>query len=106
MACFLFIMIGASLGVLFRKGGFTIATSLSFGFFLVYYIFMIGGEDLADRTILSPVVGIWSPNVILFIIGAYLMFHTVREQPPLQFEFNILKRFKKKEDESEETDSA
>jgi lipopolysaccharide export LptBFGC system permease protein LptF len=106
VACFLFIMIGASLGVLFRKGGFTIATSLSFGFFLVYYIFMIGGEDLADRTILSPVVGIWSPNVILFIIGAYLMFHTVREQPPLQFEFNILKRFKKKEDESEETDSA
>jgi len=106
VACFLFIMIGASLGVLFRKGGFTIATSLSFGFFLVYYIFMIGGEDLADRTILSPVVGIWSPNVILFIIGAYLMLHTVREQPPLQFKFNILKHFKKKEDESEETDSA
>ena len=36
VACILFIMTGASLGVLFRKGGFTIATSLSFGFFLVF----------------------------------------------------------------------
>ncbi len=105
VACILFIMTGASLGVLFRKGGFTIATSLSFGFFLVYYIFMIGGEDLADRTILSPVVGIWSPNVILFVIATYLILHTVREQPPLRFEFNLLKRFKKVKDESTKTGS-
>ena len=106
VACILFIMTGASLGVLFRKGGFTIATSLSFGFFLVYYIFMIGGEDLADRNILSPVVGIWSPNVLLFIISAYLLLHTVREQPPLRINLNIFKRFKKKKDEYESTGTA
>ena len=100
VASILFIMTGASLGVLFRKGGFTIATGLSFGFFLIYYILMIGGEDLADRGILSPMVGVWSPNLILFIIAAYLMLHTLREQPPLRFEFNLFKRFKKKKDES------
>ena len=96
-------MTGASLGVLFRKGGFTIATSLSFGFFLVYYVLMIGGEDLADRLILTPIVGIWSPNILLSIISTYLMLHTVREQPPLRFDFNFLKRFKKKKNESEVT---
>ncbi|MBC8346097.1 MAG: LptF/LptG family permease [Candidatus Marinimicrobia bacterium] len=106
VACILFIMTGASLGVLFRKGGFTIATSLSFGFFLVYYIFMIGGEDLADRNILSPVVGIWSPNLLLFIIATYLLLHTVREQPPLRINLNIFKRFKKNKDESDSTDTA
>ena len=106
VACILFIMTGASLGVLFRKGGFTIATSLSFGFFLVYYILMIGGEDLADRNILSPVVGIWSPNVLLFIISAYLLLHTVREQPPLRIDLNIFKRFKKKKDEFDSTGTA
>ena len=100
VASILFIMTGASLGVLFRKGGFTIATGLSFGFFLIYYILMIGGEDLADRGILSPMVGVWSPNLILFIIAAYLMLHTLREQPPLRFEFNLFKRFKKKKHES------
>ena len=101
VACILFIMTGASLGVLFRKGGFTIATGLSFGFFLIYYILMIGGEDLADRTILTPMVGVWSPNIILLIIATYLMIHTVREQPPLRFELNIFKRFKKKKNEPE-----
>jgi len=100
VASILFIMTGASLGVLFRKGGFTIATGLSFGFFLIYYILMIGGEDLADRGILTPMVGVWSPNAILLIIATYLMLHTVREQPPLRFDFNFLKRFKKKKDES------
>ena len=103
VASILFIMTGASLGVLFRKGGFTIATGLSFGFFLIYYILMIGGEDLADRGILTPMVGVWSPNVILFVIAAYLMLHTLREQPPLRFEFNFFKRFKKKKDDSSES---
>ena len=101
VASILFIMTGASLGVLFRKGGFTIATGLSFGFFLIYYILMIGGEDLADRTILTPMVGVWSPNIILLIIATYLMIHTVREQPPLRFELNIFKRFKKKKNAPE-----
>jgi lipopolysaccharide export system permease protein len=99
VASILFIMTGASLGVLFRKGGFTIATGLSFGFFLIYYILMIGGEDLADRGILTPMVGVWSPNAILLIIATYLMLHTVREQPPLRFDFNFFKRFNKKKDE-------
>ena len=105
VACILFIMTGASLGVLFRKGGFTIATSLSFGFFLVYYVLMIGGEDLADRTILTPMVGIWFPNVLLLIIATYVLLHTVREQPPLRFEFNIFKKIKSKINESKESDS-
>lgn len=105
VACILFIMTGASLGVLFRKGGFTIATSLSFGFFLVYYVLMIGGEDLADRTILTPMVGIWFPNILLFIIATYLLLHTVREQPPLRFDLNIFKKIKSKLNESKSSDS-
>lgn len=105
VACILFIMTGASLGVLFRKGGFTIATSLSFGFFLVYYVLMIGGEDLADRTILTPMVGIWFPNILLFIIATYLLLHTVREQPPLRFDLNIFKKIKSKLNESKNSDS-
>lgn len=100
IACILFIMTGASLGVLFRKGGFTIAIGLSWGFFLVYYIMMIAGEDLADRSIVSPIMGVWGPNMILFAIALYLLLRTVREQPPLRFKLNFLKWFKKKNDKS------
>ena len=92
VACILFIMTGASLGVLFRKGGFTIAIGLSWGFFLIYYILMIGGEDLADRGFVTPMVGVWAPNAILFIIGTYLLIHTIREQPPIKLEINPFKR--------------
>lgn len=96
VACILFVMTGATLGVLFRKGGFVIATSLSFGFFLIYYILLIGGEDMADRDMVTPAIGMWTPNVILFVISAYLLLHTVREQAPLQINWNILKNFKKR----------
>ena len=94
-ACILFVMTGASLGVLFRKGGFTIAVGLSFGFFLIYYILMIVGEDLADRNIVSPVIGVWSPNAILLIISMYLILHTVKEQAPLRASFSFLKKLLK-----------
>ena len=96
IACILFVMTGASLGVLFRKGGFTIAVGLSFGFFLIYYIMMIGGEDLADRNIVSPVVGVWSPNVILLAISMYLILHTIKEQAPLGSSFTFFRKLFKK----------
>ena len=37
-ACVLFVLLGAPLGVMSKKGGFAVSTSLSFGFFLIYYI--------------------------------------------------------------------
>lgn len=95
-ACILFVITGASLGVLFRKGGLAIATGLSFGFFLIYYIFLIAGEDMADRDFVSPAVGMWTPNIILLIISLYLMLITVREQAPFQFNWDFLRFFKKR----------
>ena len=38
VACILFTLVGAPLGILVRKGGITIASALSIAFFLIYYI--------------------------------------------------------------------
>ncbi len=84
VACLLFILVGAPLGVLAKKGGFVVGVSLSFGFFLVYYILLIAGEEMADRSLASPAVGMWSPNVVLGIIGLYLTLRTVRERGPFE----------------------
>jgi len=73
-ACLLFAMTGAPLGILVRKGGITIASALSIAFFLVYYIMLIWGEQLADRNLLDPTFGSWMPNIILFIVGFVLFF--------------------------------
>ena len=83
----MFVLLGAPLGVLARKGGFVVGMSLSFGFFLIYYLLLIGGEEMADRNIVSPAVGMWAPNVALFIIAFYLTVRTVREHTPLRIKW-------------------
>jgi len=85
IACILFVLVGAPLGTLTKKGGFIVAISMGFGFFLIYYIFLIGGEELADRNRVSPFVGMWAPNFLLLITGIYLTLNTVRDRTSIQF---------------------
>tara|TARA_B100000424_G_scaffold2281_1_gene1736 strand:+ start:221 stop:1630 length:1410 start_codon:yes stop_codon:yes gene_type:complete len=101
IACILFVLLGAPLGVMSKKGGFAVSTSLSFGFFLIYYVLLIGGEEMADRTIIPPFVGIWSPNLIILFIAIYLLIHTVRETAPSGLQIpSIIKKKKNKDDTS------
>lgn len=80
-----------------RKGGFVVGMSLSFGFFLIYYLLLIGGEEMADRNIVSPVVGMWSANVVLFLIALYLTVRTVRERTPLRIQWPLFLNRKKQD---------
>ena len=91
-ACILFVLLGAPLGVMAKKGGFAVSTSLSFGFFLLYYILLIGGEELADRNQVTPEVGMWAPNVVLLIVALYLTLHTIRERAPISILSYLSKR--------------
>jgi lipopolysaccharide export system permease protein len=101
VACILFVLLGAPLGVMSKKGGFAVSTSLSFGFFLIYYVLLIGGEEMADRSILSPSIGMWSPNLIIFFIAIYLLINTIREKAPIGIKFPII--FKRKRGESNDS---
>ena len=74
VACILFTLVGAPLGILVKRGGITIASALSIAFFLIYYILLIWGEQLADRALLDPAVGSWMPNIILLIVGIIILF--------------------------------
>jgi lipopolysaccharide export system permease protein len=40
----------------------------------LYWAFLIGGEKLADREMLSPFLSMWSANFILGAVGLYLTF--------------------------------
>lgn len=73
IACILFTLVGAPLGMLVRNGGMTIASGLSIAFFLVYYILLIWGEQLADRSLINPGLGSWLPNIVLFISGIIIL---------------------------------
>jgi lipopolysaccharide export system permease protein len=84
-ACIVFVLIGAPLGVMTRKGGFGMAASISLFFFLVYWAFLIGGEKLADRNIISPFLGMWSANFLIGAAGILLTMKSVRETITLEF---------------------
>lgn len=86
-ACIIFVLIGAPLGTMMRKGGFGMAAGMSLIFFLVYWAFLIGGEKLADRGLLSPLMGIWSANIFLGILGILLMIKSAREKVTISFDF-------------------
>ena len=87
VACVVFILIGAPLGVMVRKGGFGVAASISLFFFVVYWAFLIIGEKFADRNIITPFWGMWSANILLGIVGILLTTKTIKETFILNFNF-------------------
>ncbi len=104
-ACVVFVLIGAPLGTMTRKGGFGVAASISLFFFLIYWAFLIGGEKLAERDFFSAFWGMWSANILLTIAGVLLTIKTVRETVTLNFNWIkkiIPKQFRGNEGEDQE----
>lgn len=73
IACIIFVLIGAPIGMYTKKGNLGYAALISTGFLTFYFISIIQGEKLADRLYVSPVTGMWFSNVILTVIGIYLV---------------------------------
>jgi lipopolysaccharide export system permease protein len=72
------------------------AIGLSILFFLVYYISLIGGEKLADRGIVSPVMAMWSPNVLFGVLAVLLLRGAARERTVTGWSFaGLLKPFRR-----------
>ena len=85
-ASIVFVLIGAPLGIMARKGNMGVAISLSVGFFLLYWVFLIGGEELADRQFLSPFLAMWAANIIVGAGGLFLTWRAVKETAFINWE--------------------
>jgi lipopolysaccharide export system permease protein len=100
VACIIFVLIGAPLGVMVRKGGFGVAAGISLFFFLIYWAFLIGGEKLSERGFFSPFIGMWAANIVLGIVGIILTIKTNKEAKTITFNFFkklIPKKFRQKD---------
>ncbi len=85
-ASLVFIIVGVPLGIMARKGSLGVAFSLSLGFFVLYWAFLIGGEKLADRQFVSPFWAMWAANVITLVFGLFLVWRAVRESSFIPWE--------------------
>ncbi len=76
-----FILVGAPLGVMSKRKGMGMAIAISIIMFVIYWAFLIGGEDLADRGIVPPFWSMWSANFLIGGVGLYLLYIVVTEKP-------------------------
>jgi lipopolysaccharide export system permease protein len=73
LACFIFVLVGAPLGVLARRGGFGVGAAMSLIFFVLYWMLMISGEKIAERGLLDPLISMWLANIVMACIGISLV---------------------------------
>jgi len=79
LACIVFVLVGAPLGIMARRGGIGTGVVYSLLFYIIYWVGLIGGENLADRLIITPVVAMWTPNIIIGILGLIITWRMTRD---------------------------
>lgn len=78
-ACLVFVLVGAPLAVRFPRGGLGLVIAASSAIFAVYWMGLIGGEDLADRGVAPPAITMWIPNLVFTVVGLWLFARMGRE---------------------------
>jgi lipopolysaccharide export system permease protein len=66
------VIVGSPLGILTKGGNFGTSAMYSLGFYVIYWMSMIGGEEFADRGYLSPFLAMWLGNLIIGVIGVWI----------------------------------
>ena len=73
VACFVFVLLGAALGVSNRKEGRLASFALGIGVIFAYYLVMYTGEAMAMGQRISPHAARWLPNIVLGAMGLLLI---------------------------------
>ncbi len=79
MACISFVIIGIVMALRFPRGGIGLVIGGGLAVFSIHYVGLTAGESLADRGIVAPWAAMWSPNIILTIIGVIGLIWVSRE---------------------------
>lgn len=83
-ACFVFMLLGAPLGLYIRRGGLGMVSIISGVIFIFFWAFMVQGEKYADRSFTSPLI-MWLSCAALSVLGLLLMAKEVWGFPNLGF---------------------
>lgn len=83
-ACFLFPLLGIPIGILVRRGGYLTSIAISILFFVVYWAFLVGGEELADRGKINGTISIWSANFVTAYLAFYFNYRLNYERTPFR----------------------
>jgi lipopolysaccharide export system permease protein len=79
MACISFVIIGIVLALRFPRGGIGLVIGGGLLVFSVHYVGLTAGESLADRGFVQPWAAMWTPNIVLTIVGVFGLYRVSRE---------------------------
>lgn len=74
-ACVIFVLVGAPIGMLTKRGNLGFAAIISSVLLTIYFLAVIQGEKLADRQMISPFMGMWGINIFYLLVGIILTLH-------------------------------
>lgn len=78
--CLVFVLIGASTGILMRKGTQLAALAVAVGYAIAYWILSMQlGDPLAESGVISAFAGAWGPLSLFLFWGLWLMHRSLRE---------------------------
>ncbi|MBA3318758.1 MAG: LptF/LptG family permease [Gemmatimonadales bacterium] len=79
MACISFVIIGIVMALRFPRGGIGLVIGGGLLVFSVHYVGLTAGESLADRAFVTPWAAMWTPNILLTIVGILGLLRVNRE---------------------------
>ncbi len=87
LACLIFMVVGAPLGLALRRGGLATIGAVALGIFMLYWITLVQGEKLSERGFFPPWLGMWIANLLMSGAGLWLILYVVLDlgaTPPLR----------------------
>ncbi|MCP5051329.1 MAG: YjgP/YjgQ family permease [bacterium] len=79
-ACLILGFLALSLGISTKKGGKVSGFIISLGIIFFYYTTSITAENMVNKGIISPFLGMWAANFLLLVLGVFLYYFSSKEK--------------------------
>ena len=73
MASLVFTLIGAPLGIQPNRSSSSIGFGISIIIIFIYYTLMTLSGAIGQSTVIPPMIAVWIPNLVAFLVGFYLI---------------------------------
>jgi len=94
VSCFVFGLLALPFAIVNRRSGKSKGFTVGMVIVVFYYTLQLAGEALGETGKMSPVLAVWTPNLVLGATGVYLFTKAVKEEPYLPVELVELVREK------------
>lgn len=85
IACMLFFFISFPLGLVVKRSGRGMSFTLAGFIFVIYYMLVTFGLSRAYQGRIAPAVGAWLPDIVIALIGVYIMSTRTDDFAPFGF---------------------